>query len=296
MENDGTTPVLFGEVLFDCFEDDSRVLGGAPFNVAWHLQAFGCNPTLISRVGNDDMGKEILVRMQQWGMSTSGIQLDNDHPTGEVKIELENGEPTFDIISQRAWDYIDEQTLPDLTPSLIYHGSLGLRDDVSRTAFARLLERNPSAPLFLDVNLRPPWWNQHEVETLLAKATWLKINDQELVALEKGGRTLREKAKRIIKRNAIKQIIVTQGEQGAFSLQADDTYHEVKPSGSVQVVDTVGAGDAFAAVSILGMINHWDTPKTLQRAQQFASKIVSQRGAISDKLALYRSFEKQWDR
>ena len=95
-------PAVFGEVLFDRFEDGSSVLGGAPFNVVWHLQGFGLEPLLISRVGNDRLGEQVIAAMESWGMDTRGIQFDKDHPTGTVNVTLNNGQPTFDIVPERA--------------------------------------------------------------------------------------------------------------------------------------------------------------------------------------------------
>jgi len=90
-ENDAVT-VIFGEVLFDCFPDGNSVLGGAPFNVAWHLQAFGMSPMMISSVGDDELGNKVKSAMQDWSMRTTGLQLDPVHPTGSVDIEFVDGE------------------------------------------------------------------------------------------------------------------------------------------------------------------------------------------------------------
>lgn len=137
-------PVLFGEVLFDCFEDGSRVLGGAPFNVAWHLQAFGCSPLFISRVGDDPWGRKIRDVMQRWGMTTAGLQKDSAHPTGEVQVSLKQGQPSFDILPDRAYDHIHCEGIPPMNPSLVYHGSLGLRQAESANTLADILGKHPA--------------------------------------------------------------------------------------------------------------------------------------------------------
>ena len=100
-------PIVVGEVLFDEMPDGVRVLGGAPFNVAWHLAAFGLRPLMISRVGADDAGDEVLAAMESWGMDTSGVQRDPVHPTGKVRVELDAGEPTFEILPGQAYDHVD---------------------------------------------------------------------------------------------------------------------------------------------------------------------------------------------
>ena len=98
---------IFGEVLFDHFPDGTRVLGGAPFNVAWHLQAFGQSPHFISRVGNDSAGEAIRNAMHEWGMDTRGLQTDPARPTGRVEVSFVDGEPTYDIVHPCAYDAIE---------------------------------------------------------------------------------------------------------------------------------------------------------------------------------------------
>ncbi len=286
-------PLLFGEVLFDCFEDGSRVLGGAPFNVAWHLQAFGFSPLFISRVGDDPMGREIRDTMFHWGMSTAGLQLDSAHPTGEVRVSLVDGQPSFDIVADRAYDHISDDPLPPLTPALIYHGSLGLRQAQSAAALKALLKQY-DAPVFLDVNLRPPWWEREQVSHLLDHTQWLKINDDELHTLLPGPETLGQKAANLMDIHGLALIIVTQGEQGAFALGQNGDSASIKPGNKSAVVDTVGAGDAFASVCIVGLLQEWPLALTLERAQQFASLLVSQRGATNDDPGLYAPLLTEW--
>lgn len=105
-------PIMFGKVLFDMFPDGSVALGGAPFNVAWHLQAFGLEPLLISRVGADALGRRVATAMLEWGMDRSGLQIDSAHPTSTVTITFNVGEPEFDIVADRAIDYIDRYSIP----------------------------------------------------------------------------------------------------------------------------------------------------------------------------------------
>ena len=96
-------PVIFGEVLYDCFPDGTMVLGGAPFNVAWHLQAFGCTPVFVSSVGTDAAGEKIIKAMDNWGMGTQWIERDPLHPTGRVNVTFVSNEPTYDIVRDSAW-------------------------------------------------------------------------------------------------------------------------------------------------------------------------------------------------
>ena len=117
---------LFGEVLFDLFPTGEKILGGAPFNVAWNLQALGDAPLFISRVGKDSYGTDILQAMRTWGMSTEGVQCDPDHATGQVQVELIDNEPRYHIVADSAYDFIHESQLPVLgNGRLLYHGTLG---------------------------------------------------------------------------------------------------------------------------------------------------------------------------
>lgn len=286
-------PVLFGEVLFDCFEDGSRVLGGAPFNVAWHLQAFGCEPVFISRVGEDAMGREIRDTMQDWGMSTAGLQQDSTYPTGEVSIALHDGQPSFDILKDRAYDYIQADDLPALTPSLIYHGSLGLRLPDSAAALEQLIQRHP-VPVFMDVNLRPPWWQREQLLQLLDQARWVKINDDELETLIGGSANLQSRARQLMQQHDLSWVIVTCGAEGAFAIDTDGNISDIKPAEKIRVVDTVGAGDAFASVCILGILHGWPLPLIMERAQQFASILVGQRGATIHDTTVYAPLVTDW--
>ncbi len=288
-------PVLFGEVLFDHFPDGDVVLGGAPFNVAWHLNAFGARPVLISRVGNDALGRRIRDAMQGWQMDTIGLQLDSAHPTGTVDVSIEDGEPHYDIVEHRAWDFIDADSLPPVTDAaLLYHGSLALRSPVSRKALDRL-RAQLDAPVFLDVNLRPPWWSREAITQHLDTARWVKLNDEELDTLTPAGSDLAQRAAALQQSHDIELLITTLGEEGA--LAHDSTGHslQVKPAATDTVTDTVGAGDAFTSVIILGLLNAWDLEQTLQRAQTFASAIVGIRGATPGHRDFYTVFRQHWD-
>jgi fructokinase len=175
-----THPIVFGEVLFDTFPDGQRVLGGAPFNVAWHLQGFGYAPHFVSRVGDDEAGREILGRANEWGLSTAGIQVDRERPTGRVSVCIRDNEPSFEIEPDQAYDFIET---PSATPegSLLYHGSLALRSAVSRKTVEHL--GRPGLGVFCDLNLRDPWWKRETIDWCLGRAAWIKLNDSELHAL-----------------------------------------------------------------------------------------------------------------
>lgn len=286
-------PVLFGEVLFDHFPDGSEVLGGAPFNVAWHLRGFGESPLLLSRVGRDAAGARVRQAMRAWGLDDAGLQEDAEHPTGRVRITLDAGEPRFEILPAQAYDFIDRAGLPPLErPAFLYHGSLALRRAAAR-ATLQAISGDAALPVFLDVNLRAPWWAAEDVLRWAGRAAWVKLNEAELGQLQPGAGGLEARARALQARCGC-GVLVTRGEAGAWALSAEGETAGVRPAAAVRVVDTVGAGDAFAAVFLLGRLRGWPLAATLARAQDFASAIVGLRGATVAERGLYQAFLAAW--
>ncbi len=287
-------PLIFGEVLFDRFPDGSEVLGGAPFNVAWHLQAFGAAPRFVSRVGDDSLGRRIRTTMQAWGMDDADLQSDLEHPTGTVEVRIENDEPSFDIVADRAYDFISTDHLPPPgTTSLIYHGSLAPRNAANRRALERMVSGS-GAPVFLDVNLRPPWWETEQVSRLLEAARWAKLNGAELEALAPARGDLHSRAGVLQEACDLDLLIVTLGAEGAMASSRDGRYYRVSSKPSLRLVDTVGAGDAFSAVSVFGLLRGWDLDLILERAQDFAAAMVGIRGATPGSRDFYAPFLNDW--
>ena len=288
-------PIIFGEVLFDCFPDGAAVIGGAPFNVAWHLQAFGLSPLMISSIGKDELGQRVRDAMSGWQMDTRGLQTDSEHPTGSVKIEFIDGEPHYTIVEHRAYDYIDRARLPaNETASVLYHGTLPFRNRPSREALEDL-RKGLDAMVLLDVNLRDPWWRKEDVLARADAADWVKLNEDELKLL--GGDDVIDhlsRAQRFLQRHSLAGLVVTLGEKGAFACTAQGGFAEVKPAGLAEVVDTVGAGDAFTSVLILGLSREWPLSLILQRAQDFAARVVAQRGATIHQREVYRDILRDW--
>ena len=284
---------IFGEVLFDCFPGGEKVLGGAPFNVAWHLQAFGQLPYFISRIGRDPEGEAILQAMREWGMERAGVQRDSRHATGKVMISLQAGEPSYEILADAAYDFIDAAPLGEVPCATLYHGSLGLRNAAARSALGQLKSHRPQR-IFMDVNLRDPWWERETVLEWVAQADWVKLNQYELSRLQGYSSDLPAAAGDFKKKHALEGLVVTRGEEGALVWQGDDSPLEVVPERRLDTVDTVGAGDAFSAVLLLGLTREWPLPTTLERAQSFASAIVGERGATVTSPSFYHNFLDRW--
>lgn len=286
---------LFGEVLFDQFPDGQRVLGGAPFNVAWHLQAFGQHPDFISRVGNDSEGLHIEQAMLSWGLSLENLQTDPTLSTGSVQITVMEGEPCYDIVDNQAYDFISATELKGYSQSesVLYHGSLALRHDVSAATFDKLLNEH-LGKIFVDVNLRHPWWQIERVKQLLRRADWAKVSEDELRLLQPVSGSLIEAMRVFRKNHNLDVLIVICGEQGAMAINKHNEFFEVVPTDNVSVVDTVGAGDAFSAVALLGIQHAWPLPLILQRAQAFASAMVGRQGATVQDLSFYQAYTHAW--
>ena len=280
---------IFGEVLFDHFPDGQRVLGGAPFNVAWHLQAFGLGPRFISRVGADAEGEAVLTAMRDWGMDTQSVQIDPQRPTGRVSVQIVGNEPSYDIVPDCAYDAIELPAEPLPAGSLIYHGSLAIRSPTSRQSLENIIQHTSTPVVFLDVNLRPPWWERVDVLRQVGSADWIKLNSDELAQLAD------MPANSWLHEYGLAGIIETRGAAGARAWTAGGELAEVQPEASTTLVDTVGAGDAFTAVVILGITHDWPLAQILERAQRFASLIVGRRGATVDEHAFYQPLREAWD-
>lgn len=287
-------PLIFGEVLFDRFADGTAILGGAPFNVAWHLQPFGLEPLFISSVGADPLGEQVRRAMQDWGMDLSGLQTANRYPTGVVDVSFRQGEPHYHIVPDSAWDHIRHQGLPPLPESgLLYHGSLALRQDVSRTTWQRLQEER-SVPRFIDINLREPWWDRDTIGDLLEGVSWLKLNTDELAQIVPQLHDTESRIHYLFDTLPLAWLIVTQGKAGAMVISAQGERLQVRPEQATRVVDTVGAGDAFSSVLIVGLLKGWPMAQTLHYAQQFAGAVVGLRGATSRDRDFYQPFIESW--
>jgi len=297
----GKVVALFGEVLADIFPDQT-ILGGAPFNVTRHLNAFKLHPLLISRTGHDALNDELMQEMTRLGLDTSGMQNDLLYPTGQVKVIFENGNHRYEILPDQAYDHIHAGITHMITlalkPQLTYFGTLAQRGMESRLALDKFLSDGKS-PSFLDINLRKPWYNKHTIKRSLLRADILKMNEEELEVIagyfKLKGQDKVQIALILANQFQIKTVVVTDGASGCWMLNEE---RQLLTSRSVEIpqplVDTVGAGDAFAAVFILGLISGWDMPLTLKRANQFASAICGIPGAAPQSLEFYSRFCNEW--
>ncbi len=281
--------VVFGEVLFDCFPTGEQVLGGAPFNVAWHLEALGAHPCFVSAIGKDELGQQILAAMNDWGMRTDGVQVDSEHATGMVEVQISDGQPSYHISENVAYDHIRSALLPESCDDFIlYHGTLALRHQQSRCAFDDLTDRKGCA-LFVDVNLRAPWWNRNDVLRVIAGARWAKMNADELAVLGFDNPDTDVAMAELMSQSSLEQLIVTRGADGALVRTRSGEIIPVAAPPVKRHIDTVGAGDAFAAVYLQGLLNGRAIEDNITMAQQLAADIIGMRGAIPADRTLYNT-------
>jgi len=272
--------LCFGEILWDTFGDE-KIAGGAPMNVARHLVQQHCDVLFATRVGADEAGTGLVEFLKTNRLYSDLIQTDEKLPTCEVTVQLDaNGHATYVIPQPVSWDNI--QTTGALTEaaawaSAIVYGSLACREAITRDTLLNLLNETTALKVF-DVNLRPPHYTLSNIETLLAGADVIKMNEDEaaLLAGNSGG-DLKENIIEFQKTYHPKTICVTRGENGAIAWHDYEFYEH--PGFEVSVVDTVGAGDAFLATFINGVLNNTPMPQILERACKVGAFVAGRRGA-----------------
>lgn len=283
------TILCFGEILWD-FLPAGLFAGGAPFNVAYHLHRHGADVKLVSAVGRDLLGDELLRRIKAWGLSTDTIALHQGLPTGYVRAELSaSGDATYDITTSVAWDQIvtDQDSMQSaMTARALVFGSLAQRSVFNRAALDRLLATLPAeAWRVFDVNLRPPHDDLPLVRELAAKSTLLKLNAAEAARLADGGSEAdgREEAdaRALANQFGSDTVCITAGPRGAGLLRRGKWHWE--PGRDVAVADTVGAGDSFLASLLSGLIaGRLSDADCLRYATRLGEWVASQRGATPD--------------
>jgi len=300
LQRENQTVIAFGETLVDQFRD-RNVPGGAPFNVSCHLGALGAHPVLVTRAGKDALGDQLLQAMSERGLDLRGVQRDPARPTGRVRVTETARGHAFDILSDQAYDHIHASLARmvglSLHPQMVYFGTLSQRGD-SRRALRELLG-TVDACAFLDVNLRDPWVDGDILRWSLQQADVVKLNEDELdrigdlFALH--GATLQARAAVLLSGFDLQRVVVTRGPAGAWTLDADGRIESVSGAPLDRVADTVGAGDGFAAVFMLGMLRGWPLTDQLARADTFARALCGIRGAVPANRELYRPFIRDWN-
>jgi fructokinase len=272
-----------GEVLWDLLPG-GRQLGGAPANFAYHAGALGAEAWVVSRVGRDELGRELLRRLEQLGLRTDAVEEDPDVPTGTVTVEVSaDGQPHFTIHENVAWDRLGGEAAGRravAAADAVCFGTLAQRSEVSLRSIRALLRAAPAGSLrIFDVNLRQHYYSREVIEESLALATVLKVNEIELVRLaEMFGLPGDERGQvaELARCYRLRAVAYTRGAGGSL-LHSDGCWSE-RPGQPVKLADTVGAGDSFTAAFALGMLAGWPLDEVHRRASEVAAYACSQPG------------------
>jgi fructokinase len=267
-----------GEMLWDIFPNGKRP-GGSPFNFAWHVRMLGADGRIISRLGRDELGDELARVAVQAGMDPALIQRDGGHPTGTVRVELCQSQPTFTITEQVAWDYLQAEAAgleAAGAADAVCFGTLSGRSPTARRAVEQLLKAASGARLILDVNLRQHYYSRELLAGSLLRAQVAKLNSQELDvvtdALVPGGG-----ARELADKYGLDLVVETRGADGCALYAAGDALE--LPGLSVEIADAVGAGDAFTAALAVGLCEGLSLEEVGRRANLLGAFVASSSGA-----------------
>lgn len=277
-----------GEVLWDLFPEGAR-FGGAPANFACHAALLGGEVTMLSAVGRDARGGEAVAILQGFGVDTSLVLRIADAPTGSVGVSVDlAGKPSFEIHAGSAWDRIEwsaalESRIPE--SDAIYFGTLGQRGTVSRATIQRALRSAKDSGILsvLDINLRPPFFDDALIRESIGLANVLKISDEELPAVASACKIAMEATpaatlRSLLVRYQLDLVTMTCGADGALLVSHGEIIEQ--PGIPAVVRDTVGAGDSFTAALVLGLLRGNAHQDILRRACEIASAVCSQSGAV----------------
>jgi fructokinase len=278
-----------GEILWDLLPA-GRQLGGAPANFIQHARALGADAGLVSRVGDDELGREAVARLCARGVDTDLIQIDPQVPTGTVGVEIgPDHQPQFTIQENVAWDRlaIEDAALAAVRDAdAVYFGSLAQRTSGGAAAVRRLVAASdPDALRIFDINLRPPFVQPEVIRASLELATVLKLNNQELpvlAAMLGPDGTEEQQLDELVRRYSLRLIALTRGGQGSLLVGAKGRSEQ--PAVAVQVVDTVGAGDAFTAALVVGLLNGLPLEESNRLAAEVAAFVCTRPGGTPELL------------
>ena len=301
--------VLLGEALADVFPDKT-VIGGAPFNVACNLAALGAQPLMITRIGQDRLGEEIGWEFARFGLARTGLQRDAVLPTGVVRVTLDESGHHFQILDNQAWDAIGADAAVRETrmadPVAVYFGTLAQRSAASRAAIRQSVQAT-SAFRFLDLNLRHCAEDASLSQDSLLLANAVKVNEEEprrllawfveppLAAAAWGSARHGAAVQDLLRKFDLRYLIVTRSPEGFVAFGDRGGVVAAGTSAKADVVDTVGAGDAFYAVVLLGETLGWPLRLSLLRASEFATAVCTFRGAVATDDSFYLEWQQRWN-
>ena len=281
------TIVGIGEVLWDVLPDGKQ-LGGAPANFAYISNALGNRGIVLSQVGCDEFGREILDELRTKNLPTENIQIDAEKPTGIVNVKLENGQPTYKIVENVAWDFLDfTDDWREIARGCdaVCFGSLAQRNDVSSTTIRRFVaETRENCLRIFDVNLRQKYYSDEILRESFDAANVVKLNHEELPLIgeifEMKGADEIESVRKLREKFALKLICLTRGANGSLLVTEDERSEN---SGvKITVADTIGAGDSFTAAMTHGILRGWKLDEINEFANRVGAFVASNTGAMAD--------------
>lgn len=288
MNNVTSLPVVIGlgELLWDCFGDERRP-GGAPANVAFQANQLACQGIVVSRVGQDPFGTELLDFLKQQNLSTKYVQIDTTFPTGTVTVEFSDAnDPQYTIHERVAWDRLEfNQQLAELMnqAKAVCFGTLAQREKTSRESIYQCLTAtNDDCLVVYDINLRQEYYDRSWIERSLSLAKIVKLNQEEVEILagllEISVGDTGWFIEHIQKEYGVEAVCITQGAEGCL-IYAGDQQYDIAGT-PVEVVDAVGAGDSFTAALISRRLLGWSWDKAALFANRVGGMVASQAGAM----------------
>jgi fructokinase len=275
----------FGEVLWDIYPD-KKYIGGAPLNFAAHLAKHGEEAYMLSCLGKDGLGDEALLCLKEFGVLTDFVSQSTVKQTGRCLVTLdENAVPSYDLKEDVAYDYIDCDNLNE-DFDVLYFGTLALRKKYNLDSLGRLLKKQNFKDVFVDVNIRTPFYSYESVTFCMNNATILKVSSEELpivadllsidssIGYKEFARILREKY------GNLKIIVITLGADGAYCYDCKQDKAYSCESQKVEVASTVGAGDSFSAAFLYQYSRKKDIQFSLDYASKIAGYVVSKYDAV----------------
>ncbi|MBQ7896983.1 MAG: carbohydrate kinase [Clostridia bacterium] len=274
----------FGEILWDVYPDESYI-GGAPLNFAAHLKKHGEEVYMLSALGEDSLGERARHVLEEWGINVEYVSVLKDKETGKCLVTLdENSLPSYNLLYDVAYDFIDSGVVTE-NFDVLYFGTLALRSVGNLNSIKALLEKGVFGEVFVDVNIRPPFYSKESVELAINNATILKVSLEELYEVAslldmKESEDYKAFAKELKKKNPrLKCIIITLGADGAYALEHGEYYC---PAEKACVVSTVGAGDSFSASFLHKYLKGNNVKDCLKYASRVAGFVVSHSAAVPD--------------
>lgn len=276
----------FGEILWDVYPNE-KFLGGASLNFAAHLAKFGHKVDMLSALGADPLGEEARAELHRWNLGDRFVPALTDKETGKCLVTLdENSIPSYNLLNDVAYDAISCDGIRE-DFDLLYFGTLALRGENNFSQLQKLLQKKTFSEIFVDVNIRPPFYSEKTVRFALENATLLKISLEELPTvaelLGKNGSDYKAFAQNLAAQyKNLSRIIITLGGDGAYALNCKTGETALAPAKKVKVYSTVGAGDSFGAAFVSEHLAKKDLAPCLETASRLAAFVVSETAAVPD--------------